>query len=256
MVTKIIFSDEYHESRKMFFKETSFETFPDKRIIPLFGPNGAGKTTFLSAVSATLSMNQSLNRLVGTAKDDGEKDFYIRDIGRSLLKEGCIVETDSDAYKLLSYSNSDDNFRHRRERSMYDAFDPFLINARFDANSISEGQSIIYSVLGLFDAIKDYDGNDDLIVCVDELDSGLSIDNIDKMMRKIKNILKTKENIQIFLSFNNPRVLKAFPYVLSMYDGKMYEMHTDEDMLSEIKRNQKWFDKKRRKSDGSPKVYD
>ena len=55
-------------------------------------------------------------------------------------------------------------------------------------------------------------------------------------MEKIKSIMQTLgDNVQIFMSFNNPRVLKHFPFVLSMYDGKVKEMHTDEDMLREIK---------------------
>ena len=65
-----------------------------------------------------------------------------------------------------------------------------------------------------------------------------------------------REKLQVFLSFNSPRILKYFPYVISMYDGKVREMHTDEDMLAEIKLNKKLFDKARKKANGMPKVFE
>ena len=50
--------------------------------------------------------------------------------------------------------------------------------------------------------------------------------------------------------------MKHFPYVISMYDGKAKEMHTDEDMMAEIRANSKMFDKARKTSKGRPKIFD
>ena len=96
----------------------------------------------------------------------------------------------------------------------------------------------------------------DTLVLLDEIDSGLSIDNIDITMRKIKYIVRKRDNVQFIFSFNSPRVLKHFPEVLSMYDGKKIELHTDEDMLAEIRKHKKEFDKARKYSNGRPKIYE
>ena len=257
MIKKVFFTDEYCQSKKMFFEMADLDTLPDKRIVPLFGPNGAGKTTFLKAVSFTLERTMQLSYLIGKEMNDEDaKVFFKKDFDRNVKEKGCGVEMDAAPFTFFSWSNSDDNFRHRKDRNMLDPFNPVLLNAKFDAMSVSEGQSIIYSIQGLFDAINLYTKEADLIVLIDELDSGISIDNLDTLMRKIRNILKKKDNIQIFMSFNNPRVLKYFPYVLSMYDGKVLEMHSDDDMLEEIRKNKTWFDKARKKSNGFPKVFD
>jgi ABC-type multidrug transport system ATPase subunit len=84
----------------------------------------------------------------------------------------------------------------------------------------------------------------------------MSIDNIDTTMRKIKNLIQKNEHIQFIFSFNSPRVLKHFPRVLSMYDGTFIELHSDEDMLSEIRKHKSAFDKARKNSRGRPKIID
>ena len=58
------------------------------------------------------------------------------------------------------------------------------------------------------------------------------------------------------VKWNNPRILKFFPHVLSMYTGEVLELHSDEDMLAEFKKHEKAFNKARKLSNGRPKVYD
>ena len=255
MLTKATFPEGFGPSKKMLFREADLTALPDLRIVPLFGPNGAGKTTFLQAVGKTLFDRLVVEKLTSETSDEDDRRFYAEESERNVRMKGCAVETDGRPYALLSYENSGDNFRRRNEKSLADAFNPFLIGARFDANSVSEGQSIVYSVKGLFDAAKKFDDDGrDLIILLDEIDSGLSIDNVDFFMRKIRNLAK-RGNIQTIFSFNNPRILKFFPNVLSMYDGKVLTLHSEDDMAEEIRRNRKTFDKIRKKSDGSPKIF-
>ena len=130
---------------------------------------------------------------------------------------------------------------------------------KFNSQYISEGQSIIYSMFDLLDAFRkngafEYHEDKDSIVLLDEIDSGMSIDNIDTTMRKIKYISRIRDDIQIIMSFNSPRVLKWFPEVFSMYDGNKLILHTDEDMLKEIRKHKKEFDKLHKDSYGRPKI--
>lgn len=251
MIEQVIFPEEYEKSQIMFFRETDFTKLPNMQVVPLFGPNGAGKTTMLDAILHTLRHQEVYKRLI---KDtDGDVDFYKSEFEREKRKAGCEVITDGREMKLLGYKNTVDNLRYKNV-----GFDPYLLNAHFDAQSVSEGQSIVYSLFDLFELLKEGAAEDetDNIVFLDEMDSGLSIDNLDMFLRKIKNIVRKRSDVQFIMSFNNPRVLKFFPYVISMYDGEVRELHSDEDMLAEMKRNKKMFDRARRKANGRPKIYE
>ena len=255
---------------------TRFETIPDtlvsakmlfeeavipNRITPLFGPNGAGKTTLLDALSVTLNALQTYERLSCKAADAEEEAYYKEEMARKIQREGLILQTDGKPFRVLHYCNSRDNFRSRQARTVAESYDPYLLNARWDAKSLSEGQSIVYSVYDLFDLMgtsKDalyVDGGGDLIVLIDELDSGLSIDNLDMFMRKLRRIGQQRKDVQVIFSFNNPRVLRYFPDCLSLYDGRPVHLKSDDDMLAQIKAHEKGFNRKRKKSNGRPKVY-
>lgn len=197
-------------------------------VIPLFGPNGVGKSTLIKQL-------------------EDRRDITIKTNGMPT--------------KFYSYQNARDNFKIRQPRSYMESFDPEFMSARFSAQSISEGQSIIYSMFDLLDGLKPKqplapEPGQDALVLLDEIDSGMSIDNIDTTMKKIKNLIQKNEHIQFIFSFNSPRVLKHFPRVLSMYDGTFIELHSDEDMLSEIRKHKSTFDKARKNSRGRPKIID
>ena len=202
--------------------------FTGCHVIPLFGPNGVGKSTLIKQL-------------------EDRRDITIK--------------TDGTPTNFYSYQNARDNFKIRQPRSYMESFDPNFMSAKLSAQSISEGQSIIYSMFDLLDGLKPgqplapNDGQDNLIL-LDEIDSGMSIDNIDTTMRKIKKLTQQNEHLQFIFSFNSPRVLKHFPRVLSMYDGTFIELHTDEDMLAEISKHKKVFDKARKNSRGRPKIIE
>lgn len=212
------------EESVLFFHEADLTQFSNN-VVPLFGPNGIGKSTLIHALE-TKAVNTVLSRTT----------------------------------MIYSYQNGRDNFKIRQARTYSEAFDPRFLNSKFDAQSISEGQSIIYSMFDLLDGLnpsgelKVEDGID-ILILLDEIDSGMSIDNVDKTMRKIKWLVNKRDDLQFILSFNSPRVLKHFPEVLSMYDGKKIILHTDEDMMKEINRHKKDFDKARKNSKGRPKIF-
>lgn len=207
-----------------FFKTANFAQF-DNRVVPLFGPNGVGKSTLIQSI---------------------EKQNLEINLTRPTL--------------IFSYQNGRDNFKVREPRTYAEAFDPSFATARFDAKAISEGQSIIYSMFDLLDGFLKNGGlvpqeGKDIAVLLDEIDSGMSIDNIDITMRKIKYIVSHRTDVQFIMSFNSPRVVKHFPKVLSMYNGQMIELHNEDDMLDEINRHKKEFNKARKTSKGRPKIF-
>lgn len=233
MINKITVVPDSRASRIFFFKEMDITKLPDPRIVPLFGPNGVGKSTLINAI-----INAGIAR-----------------------HPQIVIDRTSENMQVYAYENSKDNFKNREARSYGEAFDPFFLNSRFDARSLSEGQSIIYSAFDLLDGLKpgkDMFGSEapETLVLLDEIDSGMSIDNIDTAMRKIKYALSKRNDFQVFMSFNSPRILKHFPDVISMYDGSVLTMHTDEDMLDEIKKHKVVFDKIRKNSKGRPRIYE
>lgn len=228
MIKKIKIQPESRTSKILFFTEADIEKFSN-HVIPLFGPNGAGKSTLLGNLAEKNEIKVELDPGIRT--------------------------------QFWSYINGSDNFKNRRPRSISESFDPFFMKCQWDASSLSEGQSILFSVLDLLDGfirgdeIKEEDGVDYTII-LDEVDSGLSIDNIDMIMRKIKTIANKRNDVQIIFSFNNPRVLKWFNHALSMYDGTMIRLEDENDMARVIREHKKEFDKIRKKSNGRPKVFE
>ena len=248
MIKNITITPETNTSKILFFKKADLEPFAN-HVIPLFGPNGAGKSTLLKELEKAAQLL--------TIKDPEKLEYYQNDKN---FKSDIKITADDDPIKVLSYYNSTDNFKNRKPKSVNESFNPYYISARFDAMSISEGQSIVYSVFDLLDALKpgkDSFCKDDCcnIILLDEIDSGLSIDNIDTVMRKIQYATRKRNNMQIFLSFNSPRVLKFFPQVLSMYDGNIHEIHNEDDMMNLINLHKEMFNKARKKSNGRPKIF-
>jgi len=226
MITKITVVPDSFEEDILLFKTANLHQFQN-RVVPLFGPNGVGKSTLIKA----------------------------------LEKKSVKIEIDKPTL-WYSYQNSRDNFKIRKPRTYVESFDMFFIESKFDAQLISEGQSIIYSMFDLLDSLNPSSGGlkseegKDILIALDQIDSGMSIDNIDKTMRKIKWLISRRSDIQFIMSFNSPRVVKHFPQVLSMYDGQMIELHSDEDMLKVINDHKNMFDKLRKNSKGRPKIFD
>lgn len=253
MIKKIQFPQNFKKSQIMLFETADLTKMKNPKIVPLFGPNGAGKTTLLQTLRETLQYETHLAKF----KDDKDFQWYKKQIDIDLINKGCIVEKDNKPYLVAKYSNVENNFKDGEIGT--NTFDPYLINSRFEAKTLSEGQSIVYSIYHLFDLLKPGKNmlqcpDGELFVFIDELDSGLSIDNLDMFMRKLKYILRKRDDIQIFFSFNNPRCLSFFPEVLSMYDGNIITLHSTEDMLEEIRKHKKEFNKLRKMSNGMPRI--
>ena len=235
MIERIIIDKSSIIGKILFFEEVDLTQF-ENHAIPLFGPNGVGKSTLLEGIETR---------------------------GRGLKYEGITVKCTPDIKTMMySYRNGADNLKSCEPRSYELSFNPVYMLRRMNVQNMSEGQSIIYSMYDLLDGLSSSKngieiGDDEhCVIALDEIDSGLSIDNIDKTMRRIKHILSKRPNVQFIFSFNSPRVLRWFPEVLSMYDGTKIKLHTEDDMMDQIHQHQKMFDRVRKDSRGRPKVFE
>ena len=71
-----------------------------------------------------------------------------------------------------------------------------------------------------------YENDVSNVILMDEIDSGLSVDNIKYVMDRVNNILSERKDIQMFISFNNYAVCENNPNnVLSMYTGKYIKIN-------------------------------
>lgn len=207
------------------------DKLPNPRIVPLFGPNGIGKSSIINAILDNLN---------------GKKEIEIKRTKTPMI--------------VLSYRNGVDNLRVKESHSIDEEFSPEFIVSKYNSRSVSEGQSIIYSALMLFEAMGTgknaiYEENKEYLILIDEIDSGLSLDNLDIIMRKLKNTADKRKDVQVIFSFNNPYVLNYFPNVLSMYTGNPIKIRNADEMITTINSHSKEFRKLRYKSDNMPRTF-
>lgn len=185
--------------------------FPNKienlgKVNLLCGGNGVGKTSLLNAI-----------RYSEMRSPDIDKDK---------------------PHMLYYYSNSENNYRNV-EPSPLATNENYVgeMVGRYEAHSLSEGQAMEYSINDLFCALDFLKEEKDTykIVLIDELDSGMSVDKIKKVMNKIKAISEEDEEMQFFISFNNYYCATFFPNdIINMYDGSKIKFNSFEEYVDFI----------------------
>ena len=161
----------------------------------LFGGNGVGKTTFLKAVRDGKV----------TLEHDNKKEIVI-----------------------YSFTNSEDNTRVNKRKEIAE-MDEFV--KAFNVNHYSEGQSIIHYVLSFLQDIKELETDKQIVVLLDEIDSGLSAENINMLLWQIKELMETK-HVQFFISSNHYQFVHAIKLVLNMYEGTYKEIQSYEEFFN------------------------
>jgi hypothetical protein len=209
---------------------------------------------------AIFNVRQSMWRLEN--KEDAE--FYEQERERCRNKQAIeITEVDTDKLQLFKYNNSSNNFRQMDispERGAGDFMTAVAL--RWNARELSEGQSIVYSTDGLFDLLLKNNEEDIIdkdkiyLITLDEIDSGLSIDNIESIMKKIKRVTKKYDNMWFIMSYNNPYINKFYPKAFNMYNGLKEEINSMDEFIDKIKEHKKQLDKARKNSKGQYKFFD
>lgn len=193
-----------------------FDKIELKQVTLLFGGNGVGKSSLIN---------------------------YI-------LKNKLNFELDKPT-KIYSYINSKQNFKeiHNNDHLSYeDMFNPGIFARKFDAEKLSEGQSIIYSIQDIFELCKQLEQKEDHLILLDEVDSGLSVDNVEYVAKKIKQIAKNNPNIQFIIAFNNYEFCRIFKDVFNMYTGEWIKIKDYNEYFDLIKANRKALLNKRKRN--------
>ena len=214
-------------------KRFDFCLMPRINFVPIIGTNGCGKSTLLKAIST------------------GGRDVC----GRQVLD--IKINKPTDRYVYL---NSKDNLKIKQPKNIFGDLTFEEFGDKFYASRLSEGMGMMYSYMPLLEGLLyrniPEDNDKDISVILDEFDSGLSIDNIDKVMNLLVDIVTTRKDVQIIFSFNNSYILKYLNYcnntLLSMYSGKPVCIKTDAGLLRFYRRkdNMKKFNKRRYDEDG------
>lgn len=205
MIKSIKVKDDSFEKEILLFEEAKF-----KKLNILFGGNGVGKTTLLNGI-----INNKLDI-------DSSKELIIK-----------------------SYVNSKDNFRHI-EKANYKDIGRALLQ-KVNAKEMSEGQSIIYSLLTYIENAKNIaiENSDKTVVLVlDEIDSGLSSENINMILHILIDFLKEK-NTQLFVSSNHYHFVYVFKKVFNMYTGDWIEINSYEEYYKKLEQEMIGLGKKR-----------
>jgi len=185
-----------------------------RKINLLFGANGVGKSTLIQALLGNKNY---------------KKQFESKISGSNPLVYSYIDSIQN--AKELSIKNP--------HLSYNDFFDPHIIARKFDAGELSEGQSIIYTVQEFLYCARQIEDSEHALFLVDEIDSGLSVDNIIWFCDELKQIVDKKENIQFIIAFNNYEFCNQFKTVISMYTGEQIEIDTYEDYKRILLENRK-----------------
>lgn len=85
--------------------------------------------------------------------------------------------------------------------------------------------------------VEDYARNnptEDVVILIDEMDSGLSIENINMFLHLIVDMCNEFKNIQFFILTNHYHYTYVFKYVLNMYDGTWIRIESYEEYFQRL----------------------
>lgn len=146
---------------------------------------------------------------------------------KALYKRDPSLEIEGDTSKLVLWRNAVDNQRYNNPNPFSknyteDLFDLYLTNER------SEGENVVHSFLVWAESIP-YGS----IVLIDELDSGLSIDNLNGVGHVIASLISEKK-CQVIMSINSWHFVYCFDdHLVSLVDGKKVNFNRDYEKFIE-----------------------
>lgn len=206
-------------------KKYVFEFPQDEDIILIGGVNGSGKSTLLNSLNSKPIEKFTLK----SEKEERLKEF----------KE--TVELTNNTTKVIFWSNTKNNLKNIKHTD--ELFGNEIIgtgnsfNLFLESKRISEGENILTHmksfVSGLIKMlIENKNKDEEIVLVIDELDSGLSDNIIYLIMKMFKNISK-KYNIKFIISCNT--------YIMVKMIGKIYPVDLGGRYI-ELKTYEDWFD--------------
>lgn len=200
--------DPYYEEEYLF--ENDHLTLTDQ-VTVFVGPNGYGKTTLVTMLKEVL-------------KRDGAVSFSNNPHARSIARAFELVKADESAKNrasigFISYDSHADDHTNSISASLVNNNMRQLLLRR----ESSEGENNLISLADLFDnaqAVANENPNlEHLIIFVDGIDSGLSVDKIDFIVRsldlKIKQVESQNPDLNVALVFtaNHYEMVRNLPTI-------------------------------------------
>ena len=226
IVINNITRDPYYHDDYLFEKDQLTLT---NKVNIFVGPNGYGKTTLLKMMKEALEKQGAF---------PFSNDAYSRSVSRAfrnvLYSDSMVDDEDTATLGFISYDSHADDHTNTMSST--------LVNkdlAQFALRSeSSEGQNNLYSLMDLFNnaqaIAKKYQNLEQLIIFADGIDSGLSVDMIDLIIRtldiKIKQVEDQNPNLEIAMIFttNNYEMVRGLDVIDPItFESIHYENYED-----------------------------
>lgn len=227
-----IVRDPYYEEDYLFDKDTL--TLTDK-VTVFVGPNGYGKTTLTKAIK------KGLKKQGAFAFDNNAHGRSLERGFRNALAPKTDVTEETATIGFISYDSHADDHSNTISSALTNQ-NLTLFALRQES---SEGENNLYSLAELFNnagaVAKEHPNLEQLVIFVDGIDSGLSVDMIDLIVRtldiKIKQVESLNPDLEVAMVFttNNYEMTRNLPtFDPTSFEPVSYDSYEDfrTDMLA------------------------
>ena len=231
VITDIV-RDPYYDEDYLFDKDTL--TLTDK-VTVFVGPNGYGKTTLTKAIKEGLKRQGAFDFANNTHERNLSRGF------RNAFTPDSKDTNDAATIGFMAYDSHADD--HSNSISSALANDNFMLFAL--RKESSEGENNLYSLAELFNnagaVAKEHPNLEQLVLFVDGIDSGLSVDMLDLIVRtldiKIQQVESLNPNLEVAIVFttNNYEITRSLPtFDPTSFEPVSYDSYEDfrTDMLA------------------------
>lgn len=232
IVINDIIRDPYYHDDYMFEKGTLTLT---QKVNIFVGPNGYGKTTLLRM------MKQALEKQGAFSFSNNAYSRSVSKAFRNILSSDSTVDDEDKAtLGFISYDSHADDHTNTMSSTLANKD---LVQFALRGES-SEGQNNLYSMMDLFNnaqaIAKKHQNLEQLIIFVDGIDSGLSVDMIDLIIRtldvKMKQVEDKNPNLEVAMIFttNNYEMVRD-SIALDPITSEPIEYESYEDFRKDMK---------------------
>jgi hypothetical protein len=232
IVINDIIRDPYYHDDYMFEKGTLTLT---QKVNIFVGPNGYGKTTLLRM------MKQALEKQGAFSFSNNAYSRSVSKAFRNVLSSDSTVDNEDKAtLGFISYDSHADDHTNTMSSTLANKD---LVQFALRGES-SEGQNNLYSMMDLFNnaqaIAKKHQNLEQLIIFVDGIDSGLSVDMIDLIIRtldvKMKQVEDENPNLEVAMIFttNNYEMVRD-SIALDPITSEPIEYESYEDFRKDMK---------------------